>query len=95
MASLHTRKGPSMIRDEDGLLTGYVYIDPGAEDVSRYRERMSAALALRVEVPEGYTIAWSGQYEAARTPAAAIAADRSADNCDHRAAHSCQYAELG
>ena len=66
MASLHARKGPSMIRDEDGLLTGYVYLDPGAEDVSRYRERMSAALALRVEVPEGFTITWSGQYEAAQ-----------------------------
>jgi Cu(I)/Ag(I) efflux system membrane protein CusA/SilA len=66
VASLHTRKGPSMIRDEDGLLTGYVYLDPGAEDVSRYRERMSAALALRVEVPEGFTITWSGQYEAAQ-----------------------------
>ena len=65
VAYLHPRKGPSMIRDEDGLLTGYVYIDPGAEDVSRYRERMSAALALRVEMPEGFTITWSGQYEAA------------------------------
>jgi Cu(I)/Ag(I) efflux system membrane protein CusA/SilA len=65
LAALHTRKGPSMIRDEDGLLTGYVYIDPGAEDVVRYRERMSAALALRVAMPEGSTISWSGQYEAA------------------------------
>ena len=33
LAAVHTRKGPSMIRDEDGLLTGYVYIDPGAEDL--------------------------------------------------------------
>ena len=65
LAALHARKGPSMIRDEDGLLTGYVYIDPGVEDVGRYRQRMSTALALRVEMPEGYTIGWSGQYEAA------------------------------
>ena len=35
-----------MIRDENGLLTGYVYIDPGAEDCGRYQERMAAALAL-------------------------------------------------
>jgi Cu(I)/Ag(I) efflux system membrane protein CusA/SilA len=54
-----------MIRDENGLLTGYVYVDPGAQDAGRYRERISAALALRVETPEGYTIGWSGQYEAA------------------------------
>jgi Cu(I)/Ag(I) efflux system membrane protein CusA/SilA len=65
LAAWHARKGPSMIRDENGLLTGYIYVDPGAESAGRYRERMSAALALRVEMPEGYTIAWSGQYEAA------------------------------
>lgn len=55
-----------MIRDENGLLTGYVYIDPGSEDAGRYRKRMSSALALHVETPEGYTISWSGQYEAAQ-----------------------------
>jgi Cu(I)/Ag(I) efflux system membrane protein CusA/SilA len=65
LASFHERKGPSMIRDEDGLLTGYVYIDPGLEDPLRYRERMSAALAQHVKTPEGYTFTWSGQYEAA------------------------------
>jgi Cu(I)/Ag(I) efflux system membrane protein CusA/SilA len=65
LAALHARKGPSMIRDENGLLAGYIYIDPGAEDAGNYRKRMSAALALRVEMPEGSTISWSGQYEAA------------------------------
>jgi Cu(I)/Ag(I) efflux system membrane protein CusA/SilA len=65
VAALHAHKGPSMIRDENGLLTGYVYIDPGAENVEHYRERMSTLLALRVEMPESYTIGWSGEYEAA------------------------------
>jgi Cu(I)/Ag(I) efflux system membrane protein CusA/SilA len=65
LATFRARKGPSMIRDEDGLLTGYVFIDPGKEDAERYRERMSAALALQVQIPESYTISWSGQYEAA------------------------------
>ncbi len=64
LASLHARKGPSMIRNENGLLTGYVYIDPGAEDVRRYQERMATALASRINMPEGYSIGWSGQYEA-------------------------------
>jgi Cu(I)/Ag(I) efflux system membrane protein CusA/SilA len=64
LAILHPRKGPSMIRDENGLLTGYIYIDPGTEDAGRYRERISSALALHVEMPEGYSISWSGQYEA-------------------------------
>lgn len=53
-----------MIRDENGLLTGYVCIDPGTEDVRRCQERMAAALAARISVPEGYAITWTGQYEA-------------------------------
>jgi Cu(I)/Ag(I) efflux system membrane protein CusA/SilA len=64
LAAVIARKGPSMIRDEDGLLTGYVYVDPGAEDVRQYRDRLTAAFRSRVHVPEGYSIGWSGQYEA-------------------------------
>ena len=64
VAEIRARKGPSMIRDENGLLTGYVYIDPGSEDARRYRDRMTAALASRVSMPAGYAILWSGQYEA-------------------------------
>jgi Cu(I)/Ag(I) efflux system membrane protein CusA/SilA len=63
LATVQTRKGASMIRDEDGLLTGYVYIDPGMGDVQQYRERMAAALAARIQMPEGYSVSWSGQYE--------------------------------
>jgi Cu(I)/Ag(I) efflux system membrane protein CusA/SilA len=65
VATVRPRRGPSMIRDENGLLTGYVYVDPGAEDAGRYRRQVSDALALRVETPVGYTVTWSGQYEAA------------------------------
>src|SRR5919202_1794202 len=35
------RRGPSMIREENGLLTGYVYIDPGSEDIRGYLERLT------------------------------------------------------
>jgi len=64
LAVLHARKGPSMIRDENGLQTGYIYVDPGNADIKGYRERMNTALTSRVQVPEGYAISWSGQYEA-------------------------------
>jgi len=53
-----------MIRDEDGLLTAYVYIDPGGADIRDYQKRTAATLASRLQVPEGYSIGWSGQYEA-------------------------------
>ena len=64
LAAVHARKGPSMIRDENGLLTGYVYVDPGTEDVRRYQEHMAARVASRIHIPEGYVVSWSGQYEA-------------------------------
>ena len=64
LAAVTARKGPSMIRDENGLLTGYVYIDTGAEDAGHYRERLTAALSSRIPMPEGFSIGWSGQYEA-------------------------------
>ena len=64
LAAVTARRGPSMIRDENGLLTGYVYVDPGAEDVRHYRERLTVALSSRIHMPEGYSVVWSGQYEA-------------------------------
>ena len=48
-----------------GLLTGYVYVDPGAEDAGVIASGCPPRWRSRVEMPEGYTIAWSGQYEAA------------------------------
>ena len=46
LAAVHARKGPSMIRDEDGLLTGYIYIDPGGADIREYQRRAAATLAI-------------------------------------------------
>jgi Cu(I)/Ag(I) efflux system membrane protein CusA/SilA len=64
LATVQARKGPSMIRDENGLLTGYVYIDSGTEDVRRYQKRVATAVASRIQMPEGYAISWIGEYEA-------------------------------
>ena len=57
--------GPSMIRDENGLLAGYVYVDFDTSriDVGHYVQRAKQAVAASVKVPTGYTMAWSGQYE--------------------------------
>ncbi len=41
LASVQARRGPTMIRDEDGLLTGYVYIDVGNEDARHYQQRLA------------------------------------------------------
>jgi Cu(I)/Ag(I) efflux system membrane protein CusA/SilA len=65
IADVRLVEGPSMIRDENGLLTGYVYVDfdVAKTDVGRYVDRAKKAVAAHVQVPTGYAVAWSGQYE--------------------------------
>ena len=63
LATIAAATGPAMIRNENGLLTGYVYVDLDGRDVSSYVDDASRALATRLTLPPGYTIAWSGQYE--------------------------------
>jgi Cu(I)/Ag(I) efflux system membrane protein CusA/SilA len=57
--------GPAMIRDENGLLTGYVYVDfdTAKVDVGTYVERAKAAVGRAVVLPTGYGMTWSGQWE--------------------------------
>ncbi|MBP7148890.1 MAG: efflux RND transporter permease subunit [Acidobacteria bacterium] len=64
LADVRARSGPSMIRDEDGLLTGYVYVDVAGRDPEAYVAEARAALRGRLELPPGYALGWSGQYEA-------------------------------
>jgi len=64
LATIGSAAGPSMIRNEDGLLTGYVYVDLDGRDPAAYVEEARRVLARAVTVPPGYTIAWSGQFEA-------------------------------
>ena len=64
LASIKTVSGPSMIRNEDGLLTGYVYVDISGRDQNSYIEEAGRLLREKVTLPPGYAISWSGQYEA-------------------------------
>jgi Cu(I)/Ag(I) efflux system membrane protein CusA/SilA len=53
-----------MIRNEDGLLTGYVFVDVAGRDISSYVDEASGVLREQVKLPPGYALLWSGQYEA-------------------------------
>ena len=64
LATVKVVSGPSMIRDEDGLLTGYVYVDVAGRDFGRYIEEARRLLGDKIKLPTGYAISWSGQYEA-------------------------------
>ncbi len=63
VATISFSRGPSMLRDEDGALTGYVYIDLNTKDYGGFVERASQALREKVALPPGYTYKWSGEYE--------------------------------
>jgi Cu(I)/Ag(I) efflux system membrane protein CusA/SilA len=65
IARLRTTQGPAMVRDENGLLAGYVYVDFDTEkrDVGRYVEEAKAKVEKDLVLPPGYTLQWSGQWE--------------------------------
>lgn len=63
LATITSAAGPTMIRNEDGLLTGYVYIDLADRDVSGYVQEAGAALREQLQLPPGSAFAWAGQYE--------------------------------
>ncbi len=64
LAEISTSSGPAMIRDENGLLTGYVYVDVADRDPQSYVTEAGTLLRDQVKLPPGYAISWSGQYEA-------------------------------
>jgi len=63
VAKISFSRGPSMIRDEDGALTGYVYIDLNTKDYGGFVTRASSLLKEKLSLPPGFTYKWSGEYE--------------------------------
>ena len=64
LATVKLVSGPAMLRDENGLLAGYVYVDVVGRDIGGYVTDAKRVIADRVTLPPGYALAWSGQYEA-------------------------------
>lgn len=63
IADIRMKTGPGMIRDENGRLSGYVYVDVSGRDIGGYVRDAKKAVADKVKVPAGYELQWSGQYE--------------------------------
>ena len=63
VAKISFSRGPSMIRDEDGALTGYVYIDLNTKDYGGFVSHASELLKQKLALPPGFTYKWSGEYE--------------------------------
>jgi Cu(I)/Ag(I) efflux system membrane protein CusA/SilA len=64
LADIRMVSGPAMLRDENGMLSGYVYIDVAGRDIGSYVDEAKLVLRDKVRLPPGYSLAWSGQYEA-------------------------------
>ena len=63
VAKVYFSRGPSMIRDEEGLLTGYVYLDLATKDYGGFVAKADRLLREKLDPPPGYTYRWSGEYE--------------------------------
>jgi len=63
LAEIRTVEGPSMISSENGLLRGTVLLNVRGRDVGSFVDQARVALTQQVQMPTGYYIAWSGQYE--------------------------------
>jgi copper/silver efflux system protein len=63
VARVYFSRGPSMIRDEDGALTGYVYLNLKTNNYGGFVDRAQELLQQKLLLPAGYTWRWAGEYE--------------------------------
>lgn len=65
IADVQVREGPSMVRDENAMPVGYVFVDvdPSSRDVGGFVDEAKTKVVGQVKIPKGYFISWSGQFE--------------------------------
>ena len=63
VATISLSRGPSMIRDEEAQLTGYVYFNLNTSNYGGFVTRADQVLHEKLKLPAGYTYSWSGEYE--------------------------------
>jgi Cu(I)/Ag(I) efflux system membrane protein CusA/SilA len=63
VADLKITSGPPMLRSENARLSGWIYVDLRGRDLQSAVEDMRAAVSRAVQLPAGYSVSWSGQFE--------------------------------
>ena len=63
LANISYKTGPPSIRDENGQLVGFVFVDTTSDDIAGYVKAASERIRERVQFPPGYYIQWAGQFE--------------------------------
>ena len=63
VADIRLTQGPPMIRNENGMLAGFVFVDTFGTDLETYVDRAKESIAKNVDIPPKYYLEWGGQYE--------------------------------
>ncbi|HEV2401141.1 MAG TPA: efflux RND transporter permease subunit, partial [Candidatus Sulfotelmatobacter sp.] len=63
VARVFFSRGPAMIRDEDGALTGYVFLDLRTKNYGGFVNQADQLLRKKLVMPAGYAYRWAGEYE--------------------------------
>ena len=63
VADLRVEDGPPMIKSENARLNGWIYVDIKDVDLGTYVDHARQVVADEIDLPAGYSITWSGQYE--------------------------------
>ena len=63
VAEIRIDNGPGLIKTENARINGWIYIDIEGRDLGSYVEQAQRAVSENIELPPGYSISWSGQYE--------------------------------
>jgi len=63
VADIRVSDGPGMIRSENARLNGWIYVDVSGRDIGSYVDEARRALSSGLDLPPGYSLSWSGQYE--------------------------------
>jgi Cu(I)/Ag(I) efflux system membrane protein CusA/SilA len=72
VATLRVESGPGVIRTENARLNGWIYVDVSSEDIGGYVSAAQREVAEKVDLPPGYSLSWSGQYEYMQRAAAKL-----------------------
>ncbi|WP_159017252.1 efflux RND transporter permease subunit [Cognatiluteimonas profundi] len=63
VAVLSATTGPPMLKSENGRLASYVYVDVAGRDLGSVVKDLQHAVTTQMQMPAGYSVSWSGQYE--------------------------------
>ncbi|NOY91997.1 MAG: efflux RND transporter permease subunit [Deltaproteobacteria bacterium] len=63
IAHVSFSKGPPVVKTEGAVPTAWIYVDVIGSDIGGYVERAQEAVRTEINLPPGYSIVWSGQFE--------------------------------